>query len=84
MDIEIGREYNIQSLHRSSDDDSYIFRGIVESQADFEGKYDVRITQFNVSKGQEPGDIVHIYSNRFKSLVARTNIEAKKLLQGEY
>jgi D-lyxose ketol-isomerase len=84
MEIEIGREYNIQSLHRRDNDDSYIFRGIVESKDVFEEKYDVRITEFNVSKGQQPGDMLRVYRNRFKSLVARTNIEAKRLLQEEY
>jgi hypothetical protein len=81
--IEIGREYNIQSLHRSKDDNNYIFRGVVVEHL-IENKYKIRITEFNVSKGNRPGNVITITDDRFKSLVARTNLEAKSMLSKEW
>jgi hypothetical protein len=83
VEIEIGREYNFYSQHRSRNDDSYIFRGIVTEHRHSD-VWSVRITEFTVSKGHDPGDVIGIDESRFKSLVARTNREAKRLLQGEF
>lgn len=83
MEIEIGREYNIQSYHRFKDDNNYIFRGIVTKHL-YDDTYSIKITEFNVSKGQRVGDTIKVYRDRFKSLVTRTNREAKRFLQEEF
>jgi hypothetical protein len=46
--------------------------------------YLVEVTAFNVSQGQRPGDHVNIHPDRFRSLVANTNLEAKMLLEEEW
>jgi hypothetical protein len=82
MEIQIGREYNIHSQHRRKDDNTYIFRGVVLGKES--NTYLVEVTAFNVSQGQRPGDHVNISPERFKSLVANTNLEAKMLLEEEW
>jgi hypothetical protein len=83
MEIKVGCEYNIQSYHRPKDDTSYIFRGVVRSHK-YNDVWNVVITEFNVSKGQKVGDEISVTGERFRSLVARTNADAKRMLSKEY
>lgn len=82
MKIIVGREYNIRSLHRAKDDNSYTFRGI-PLYKEGEG-WMIRVTEFSLNPHTSPGDEIKVYADRFRSMVARTNLEARAALSKEW